>query len=83
MTKQEQHDLLVRLDERTRNIWRSVEKMEKHQAEQNGSLQLAITRLDKHETFIRVFLQVARYTGIAAGIAFLGWLGIKIPSWLR
>ena len=30
--------LLARLDERTRNTWRSVEKIEEHIVEQNGKL---------------------------------------------
>lgn len=34
--KQEDRDRLIRVDERTSNIWRVIEKVEKHQAEQNG-----------------------------------------------
>ncbi len=30
------NELLARIDERTRNIWRMVERLEKHQAEANG-----------------------------------------------
>ena len=31
-------ELLARLDERSRNTWKAVEKIEKHMAEQNGKL---------------------------------------------
>lgn len=36
MKPPERDDLLIRLDERSRNIWIVVEKLEKHQVEQNG-----------------------------------------------
>lgn len=36
MKPTERDELLVRIDERSRNIWRVVEQLETHQAEQNG-----------------------------------------------
>ena len=36
MKPAERDDLLIRLDERTNNIWRVVETLEAHQADQNG-----------------------------------------------
>lgn len=33
-----ERELLARLDERSRNTWRSVEKIEEHLATQNGKL---------------------------------------------
>ena len=44
MTEQELHDLMIRIDERTRNTWRVVEKMERHQAEQNGFIRDLLIR---------------------------------------
>jgi len=38
MNDEERIDLLTRLDERTLNIWRSVDKLERHQSEENGML---------------------------------------------
>ncbi len=35
-----------RIDERTRNIWRLVEALEKHVAELNGTTQSTISKLD-------------------------------------
>lgn len=38
----ERDDLLTRLDERTSNIWKAVEKIEHHAEEQNGIIRECI-----------------------------------------
>lgn len=77
MTRQEQHDLLIRLDERTRNIWRVAENLEKQQKEQNGALRKAIKAIEKNTTFRVITLKVLVYAIPSLLALFLGWLGIK------
>ena len=36
--------LIFRLDERTNNMWKKIEAMEKHQIEQNGHIKEALER---------------------------------------
>ncbi|KKL09318.1 hypothetical protein LCGC14_2567080, partial [marine sediment metagenome] len=38
MTDEERDELLGRLDERSQNTWRTVEKIEKHVESQNGKI---------------------------------------------
>ena len=45
--------LLERLDERTSNIWRTIEKNEKHQETQNGILLTTYTLAETNKTKIR------------------------------
>jgi len=40
--RQEDRDRLIRVDERTNNIWRVVEALNKHQSEQNGFIKEAL-----------------------------------------
>jgi hypothetical protein len=83
MTKQEYHDLLIRLDERTRNIWQLVEKLETHQKEQNGSLQNAIDLIRENTSFRLVFMRAIKITGSVIGSAILAWFGklLKDAGW--
>ena len=55
MKPAERDELLGRLDERTRNTWSSVEKIEKHVEKQNGR----ITKLE-----ITVYSLIAALTGM-------------------
>ncbi len=50
MKPSERDDLLIRLDERTNNIWRSTEAQEKHLAELNGSTKQIGNRVTVLET---------------------------------
>ena len=38
MKQEERDDLLIRVSERTLNIWHTIEKIEQHAAAQNGSI---------------------------------------------
>lgn len=51
MKAEERDKLLIRLDERTCNIWYSIEKLEKHQAEQNGFIISNIKSISKNTTW--------------------------------
>ena len=44
----ERDELLTRIDERSNNIWRVVEALEKHQAEQNGYIRENIIATTKN-----------------------------------
>jgi len=50
----ERDELLVRIDERTSNIWRAVEKLEKHNAEQNGFILQCLNKTNSNKVWIRV-----------------------------
>ena len=54
LTKEER-ELLTRLDERTRNIWRLVESMERHQEESNGHQRVLIGRVATNTAWRHVF----------------------------
>lgn len=49
----EEHDLLVRIAERTHNIWRVLEQLEKQVRKQNGAIQGAIKECNKNTTNIK------------------------------
>jgi len=66
MDEHEFHDMIIRIEERTRNIWRVVEKLEKHQSEQNGYIRIALTRSKVN----RVLLSVG---GVIA-TTVIGWI---------
>ena len=55
----DRNDLLVRLDEKTANIWRLVEKIEAHQVSQNGLIEKA-TALSRRNG---IWINVLRYGG--------------------
>ena len=54
MKASERDDLLVRLDERTNNIWRTVEKMEDHVEKQNGFILTCLTRSAVNSRVIKI-----------------------------
>jgi len=64
------HDLLMRIDERTRNIWRSVEKLEKHQLEANGYIKENIKQTANNTAWISAMRWVIGL--LAAGV--ITWL---------
>ena len=50
--------LLERLDERTNNIWRTVELLEKHNADQNGYILTCLTRSAVNSRVIKIISSI-------------------------
>jgi len=71
--EQELKNLMTRIDERTQNIWRSVEKLEKHQAEQNGFILQNMKSIAKNTTWVYVLKWIlgASIAGIISWLAHL------------
>lgn len=69
MLTKEENDLLIRIDERTTNIWRAVESLEKHNREQNGFIKEALLMCNTHKAWIKV-LKWGIGLGFPASIAF-------------
>lgn len=67
---------LARIDERTRNIWRLVEKMERHQEEQNGYIRENFVTVGKNTLWRKVIIGV----GGSSIILIIGWL-LKLTLW--
>ena len=65
MKASERDELLIRLDERSRNTYRVVEKLEKHQAEQNGFIQDTINQTTKNTTWRKAHTWVIGGIGTA------------------
>ncbi len=70
MNAAERDELLIRLEERSRNSWRVLEKLEKHQVAQNSSIETALIRTAKNSIWITVF-KWGIGTGLLGGA---GWL---------
>ena len=76
MKPQERDELLIRIEERTCNIWRSVEKLEKHNAEQNGFISNLLKDVASNKTAIKWIKFIIGGTILAGGGAGLNhWLG--------
>lgn len=65
LTEDEQHDLMIRLDERSCNTYHLMEKVEAHQREQNGNI-------SKNTAWRRITVPVF-FTLLAF---ILGWLAL-------
>lgn len=76
MKAKDRDDLLARLDERSLNTWRVVEKIESHQAEQNSGIQQALLYCQKNSVWINTFKW-------AIGIIVTGFMVLfsKIQGW--
>ena len=61
---------LAKIDERTVNIWRTVEKIEKHQSEQNGYIKETFASTNKNTVWRKVITGV----GGTGFILVIGWL---------
>lgn len=61
---------LVRIDERTTNIWRVVEKMERGQVEQNGYIRENFIAVGKNTLWRKVIIGV----GGSSLVLIIGWL---------
>jgi hypothetical protein len=66
----ERDSLLIRLEERTCNIWHVLEKIEKHQEAQNGFIQEALVQGAKNNTRIKIISGV----GGTILLTLFGWL---------
>ena len=51
-------DSIIRIDERTLNIWRTLEKVERHQAAQNGKLDEFCLQVNRNTVWRRVIVSV-------------------------
>ena len=69
----ERDELIIRTHEQTLNIWRVVDRMEQHQADQNDHILTALTLSKGNRTWITVF-KWAGGTMILSGIGFAGWI---------
>ena len=70
MDKGERDNLLIRLEERSHNTWRLIEKMERHAAEQNGYIRENFTATSKNTIWRRVIVGV----GGASLLSLGGWV---------
>jgi len=68
--KQEDRDMLIRINERTHNIWRAVEQMEQHQREQNDSIRKLFNRTGTNTVWRRVIVSI----GGTALLVIIAWI---------
>lgn len=76
LTTPQRDELLIRLDERTRNIWHVLEKLEWHQEEQNGFIKEALVASAKNTMWRKITITI--FTGITTVI---GILFSKFQGW--
>ena len=77
MKTSERDDLLSRIDERTRNIYRLTEKQEEHLAELNNNMMKHAVQLSSNRTSIRWIVRLL-VTAVVVGSGATGliqWLG--------
>ncbi len=67
MKPKERDELLGRLDERSRNTYHLVEKLEKHNAEQNGYILDLVKQASSNKTSIKWIIRVLVAAGILGG----------------
>jgi len=67
MNPKERDELFGRLDERSCNTYQLVEKLEKHNAEQNGYILDLIKQTASNKTSIRWIIRVLVAAGILGG----------------
>ncbi|KKN74963.1 hypothetical protein LCGC14_0384650 [marine sediment metagenome] len=67
MKPKERDELLGRLDERSRNTYHLVEKLEKHNAEQNGYILDLVKQSSSNKTSIKWIVRVLVAAGILGG----------------
>ena len=77
MKPKERDDLLVRLDERTANIWRVTELQEQHLVKLNDSVLKHAIQLSSNKTSIKWIIRVLVACGILSGggMGLAKWLG--------
>ena len=77
MKPSERDDLLGRIDERTRNIYRLTEKQEEHLAELNNNMMKHAVQISSNKTSIRwiVRLLVTAVVIASGATGLMQWLG--------
>jgi len=58
MNIEERDDLLIRLDERSRNTWRVLTELEQHNREQNGYIKDTIEQLNRNTLWRKMLVGV-------------------------
>ena len=69
MNVKDRDELMIRLDERSRNTWKSIEKIELHMSEQNGYIRDNFRSTQRNTVWRKVIVSVG---GAIWGI--LAWL---------
>ena len=77
MNDAERDALLIRLDERSCNTWQVMEKLEKHNAEQNGFILESLIRSSGN----RVWLKIITGVGGSAILFFAGLITKIMKLW--
>jgi len=77
MKPKERDELLIRLDERTRNIWTLTEKQEDHLAKINDSMMKHAVQISSNKTSVKWIVRILVAAGILGGGAtgLVNWLG--------
>lgn len=77
MKPKERDELLIRLDERSRNIWILTEKQENHLSKLNDSMLKHAVQISSNKTSIKWIVRILIACGILGGGAtgLVNWLG--------
>lgn len=77
MNIKQRDELLFRLDETVKNIWRLTEKQETHLSKLNESILNHAIQISSHRTSIRWIKYILISSGVLGGSAFglFKWLG--------
>ena len=67
MKPQERDNLLIRIDERTINIWNVVEKQEKHLAGLNDTASKHAVKIESNSTSIKWIVRILFASGVIGG----------------
>ena len=78
MKAQDRDILLIRLDEKSKNIYHLVEKIEQHQVTQNGTVADLVSRVATIEG-----TGVGLRMKISGVVAVLGFIASQVLLWLR
>ena len=70
MKQPERDEILIRVSERTLNIWRVVEKLERQKEQQNGFILENMKRGSRNSAYIKSIIGV----GSTVIATFIGWL---------
>jgi len=67
MKPEERDELLIRVDERTANIWKITEQQEKHLAELNTSVSKHAVSITRNSTSIKWIYRILIAAGVLGG----------------
>lgn len=76
MKPKERDELLIRLDERSRNIWTLTEKQESHLSKLNDNMMKHAVQISSNKTSLRWIIR------IASGLIILGGTATGLVTWL-